>query len=152
MRVLAELDRRTEFLKKIINNAMETLTGRLTADAKVSVVNGDKKVVNFSIAMNDSYKSNGETVRTTTYVDCAYWINEGVGEYLKKGLMVTLFGRLGSRAWLDKEGNAHSAITLNTSQIKFLGGGNSETAEKPAEKAGKKQGATAGTDEDDLPF
>jgi single-strand DNA-binding protein len=104
--------------------------------------------------MNDSYKSNGETVRTTTYVDCAYWINSGVGEYLTKGLMVTLFGRLGSRAWIDNDGNAHSAITLNTSQIKFLGGGNStEAAEKPAPKAGKKQGANAtGGDDDDLPF
>ncbi|HEY4324016.1 MAG TPA: single-stranded DNA-binding protein [Mucilaginibacter sp.] len=132
---------------------METLTGRLTADAKVSVVNGDKKVVNFSIAMNDSYRSNGETVKTTTYVDCAYWINAGVGEYLKKGLMVTLFGRLSSRAWNDKDGNAHSAITLNTSQIKFLGGSNSEAAENPAPKAGKKQGANAGCGEDDdLPF
>jgi single-strand DNA-binding protein len=133
---------------------METLTGRLTADAKVSVVNGDKKVVNFSIAMNDSYRSNGETVRTTTYVDCAYWINAGVGEYLKKGLMVTLFGRLGSRAWVDKDGNARSVITLNTSQIKFLGGGNSaEAAEKPEQKAGKKQGANAtGGEDDDLPF
>ena len=132
---------------------METLTGRLTANAKVSVVNGDKKVVNFSIAMNDSYKSNGETVRNTTYVDCAYWINAGVGEYLKKGLMVTLFGRLGSRAWVDKDGNPHSAITLNTSQIKFLGGGNAEPTEKSEQKAGKKQGANAGGgDEDDLPF
>jgi len=132
---------------------METLTGRLTADAKVSVVNGDKKVVNFSIAMNDNYRSNGETVRTTTYVDCAYWINAGVGEYLKKGLLVTVHGRLGSRAWVDKDGNAHSVITMHTSQIKFLGGANSEAAEKPADKAGQKQGATAGGGEDDdLPF
>ena len=128
---------------------METLTGRLTADAKVSVVNGDKKVVNFSIAMNDSYRSNGETIRTTTYVDCAYWINAGVGEYLKKGLNVKLFGRLGSRAWNDKDGNAHSTITLNTSRIEFLGSAVSE----PVEKAGKKQGAPAGGGEDDdLPF
>jgi single-strand DNA-binding protein len=32
------------------------LTGRLTADAQVSEVKGGKKVVNFSIAINDSYK------------------------------------------------------------------------------------------------
>lgn len=131
---------------------METLTGRLTADAKVSVVNNDKKVVNFSIAMNDSYRSNGETVRTTTYVDCAYWINEGVGEYLKKGLIVTLFGRLGSRAWLDKDGNPQSAITLNTSRIIFVGGGASENNEAAAKKEGKKQTAKAGADDDDMPF
>jgi single-strand DNA-binding protein len=131
---------------------METLTGRLTADAKVSVVNGDKKVVNFSIAMNDSYRSNGETVRTTTYVDCAYWINAGVAEFMKKGLVVSLFGRLGSRAWNDKDGNAHSAITLNASRIEFLGSSSSAIAEKSGEKSGKKQGAAAGGSDDDLPF
>lgn len=127
---------------------METLTGRLTADAKVRVVNSDKKVVNFSIAINDSYRSNGETVRTTTYVDCAYWINEGVGEYLKKGMVVQLMGRLGARAWKDKEGEPHAVITLNVSRIIFLTGKN-DNAEKPAPK---KQGAAAGGDEDDLPF
>jgi single-strand DNA-binding protein len=133
---------------------METLTGRLTADAKVSMVKGDKKVVNFSIAMNDSYKSNGETVKTTTYVDVAYWINAGIAEYLTKSTMVTLFGRLGSRAWIDKDGNAQSAITLNASQIKLLGGGNANNNhQKPAEKAKQKAGANAGApDEDDLPF
>ena len=132
---------------------METLTGRLTADAKVSVVNGDKKVVNFSIAMNDSYRSNGETVRTTTYVDCAYWINEAVGEYLKKGLIVQIFGRLGARAWNDRDGNAHASITLNVSRIIFIGGANAANADKPAKNTGKKQGANAGGgDDDDLPF
>ena len=127
---------------------METLTGRLTADAKVSVVNGDKKVVNFSIAMNDSYRSNGETVRTTTYVDCAYWLNEGVAEYLKKGLVVQLLGRLGVRAWKDMDGDAHAAITLNVSRMVFLTG-KTEQAEKPS---AKKQGAATGGDDDDLPF
>src|ERR1700744_6120063 len=131
---------------------METLTGRLTADAKVSVVNGDKKVVNFSIAMNDSYRSNSETVRTTTYVDCAYWINAGVGEYLKKGLLVTVHGRLGSRAWVDKDGNAHSVITMNTSQIKLLGGASAEPAKKSGDKAIAKQGAAGSNEDDDLPF
>lgn len=52
------------------------LTGRLTAHAKVSEVKGGKKVVNFSIAINDSYKpKDRERVELTTYVECAYWIN-----------------------------------------------------------------------------
>jgi hypothetical protein len=50
--------RRTDLRAKIshlIKTTMEQLTGRLTADAKVSTVKGDKKVVNFTIAINDSY-------------------------------------------------------------------------------------------------
>jgi single-strand DNA-binding protein len=54
---------------------MEILIGRLTADAKVATLKDDRQVVNFSIAMNDSYKTKGsETVtQVVTYFNCAYW-------------------------------------------------------------------------------
>jgi single-strand DNA-binding protein len=122
------------------------LTGRLTADAKVSEVTGGRKVVNFSIAINDSYKpKDGERVERTTYVDCAYWINAKVGEYLKKGLLVQLYGRIGSRAWVNKDGDAQSSVTCNISGLKFLGGASSATAK--TEKA-----KSDAPDDDDLPF
>jgi single-strand DNA-binding protein len=135
---------------------MEQLTGRLTADAKVSTVKGDKKVVNFNIAINDSYRSNGETVRVTTYVDCAYWINAAIAEYLKKGLLVELFGRIGSRAWIDKDGAAQSTVTLNVSNVKFLGGASATGLERQDGKSAKKETVyndeKKGADNDDLPF
>ena len=124
------------------------LTGRLTADAKVSEVKSGKKVVNFSIAINDSYKpKDGERVELTTYVECAYWMNPKVGQYLKKGLLVQLGGRMGSRAWLNKDGNAKSSLTCNISGLKFLGGsGNNTTTIKPEKSKGNSP------DDDDLPF
>jgi Single-stranded DNA-binding protein len=98
------------------------LTGRLTADAKVSEVKGGKKVVNFSIAINDSYKpKDGERVELTTYVECAYWMNAKIGQYLKKGLLVQLSGRMNSRAWVNRDGEAKSSLTCNISGLKFLG-------------------------------
>lgn len=122
------------------------LTGRLTADAQVSEVKGGKKVVNFSIAINDSYKpKEGERVELTTYVECAYWMNAKVAGYLKKGLLVQLFGRIGSRAWVNKEGDARSSVTCNISGLKFLGGVSATTA-KP------EKGKATGADDDDLPF
>lgn len=135
---------------------MEQLTGRLTADAKVSTVKGEKKVVNFTIAINDSYRSGGETVRVTTYVDCAYWLNAGIAEYLKKGLLLEVSGRIGSRAWLDKDGAAQSTVTLNTSNVKFLGGAGSKDTESHGSRKAKKEtvydDSKPGSDDDDLPF
>jgi single-strand DNA-binding protein len=124
------------------------LTGRLTADAKVSEVKGGKKVVNFSIAINDSYKpKDGERVELTTYVECAYWMNAKVGEYLKKGLLVQLYGRMGSRAWVNKDGDAKSSLTCNIANLKFLSG----SANSTGPKQGTENGKSAGED-DDLPF
>ena len=60
---------------------MQQLTGRVTGDAKVSEVKGGKSVVNFSIAINDSYKpKDGDRVELTTKIECAYWLNAKVGQ------------------------------------------------------------------------
>jgi single-strand DNA-binding protein len=124
------------------------LTGRLTADAKVSEVKGGKNVVNFSIAINDSYKpKDGERVELTTYVDCAYWLNAKVGQYLKKGLLVQMNGRMGSRAWVNKDGDAQSSLTCNIYYLKFLGGSSNSTATNQGGNKGK-----GAPEEDDLPF
>ena len=122
------------------------LTGRLTGDAQVSEVKGGKKVVNFNIAINDSYKpKDGDRVELTTYVACAYWINVGVAEYLKKGLLVQLYGRIGSRAWANSDGEAQSALTCNVANLKFLGAATKSTT--------KPETSNANTpDDDDLPF
>ena len=123
------------------------LTGRLTADAKVSEVKSGKKVVNFSIAINDSYKpKDGERVELTTYVECAYWINPKVGDYLKKGLLVQLGGRMGSRAYMNKDGEPKSSLTCTIANLKFLGGASSTSA-TTTNKA-----ENNAPDDDDLPF
>ena len=72
------------------------LVGRLTGDAKVSTVKDDRKVVNFSIAINDSYKAKGseKVTKITTFINCSYWRNFGIAEYLTKGALVEVFGRI----------------------------------------------------------
>lgn len=52
------------------------ITGRVTVDAQVRNVSNSKTVVNFSVAINDSYKNKaGERIEQTTYFDCAYWLS-----------------------------------------------------------------------------
>ena len=136
------------------------ITGRVTADAKVSVVAADKKVVNFSIAINDRYRSGGETKEITTYVECAYWLNAGVAEYLKKGAAVELYGRLGSRAYISRDGEAKSCITFTASNIKILSTARGDNGSGNGEKlvmAGQKpedihHELSHAAEKDDLPF
>jgi single-strand DNA-binding protein len=135
------------------------ITGRLTANAEVRNVKGDKKVTGFTIAMNRSYKKDGEKVIITTYVDCSYWINSGVAEFLKKGTLVQLYGDMDVSAWINKEGNAQGRLTFHTQTIKILAqpgnnnADNSNPAKPNADKAkSKKATANGAPDEDDLPF
>jgi single-strand DNA-binding protein len=98
------------------------ITGRLTGDAKTTTTKTDKQVVNFSIAINDSYKAKGseEFTQVTTYVNCAYWLNAQAGQWLKKGVLVELEGRIGLNVYNNMEGKATGALTFNTSSIVVL--------------------------------
>ena len=98
-------------------------SGRLTSDAIIADVTGtDRKVVNFTVAVNDSYRPKGstETKEYVTYFNCAYWIGTGVAKVLTKGSVVTVTGRLHHSAYIDKAGNPQSSIRCHVNTIKIL--------------------------------
>lgn len=99
------------------------MTARLTGDAKISTLKNDKQVVNFSVAINDSYKAKGsnEATKIVTYVQCNYWVNPGVAQYLTKGTLVELQGRVGANAYIGKDGEAKATLTFHVNTIKLHG-------------------------------
>ena len=102
---------------------MNTIVGRITQNAKINTLKNDKKVVNFSIAINDSYKTKqGKRKEQTTYYNCSYWINAKIAEYLVKGTLVELSGRISSSAWIGKDEEIKSGLNFHTSNIKLHGG------------------------------
>lgn len=107
------------------------LVGRLTADAKVNTLKDERQVVNFSIAINDSYKpkDSNQPVKITNYVNCSYWINVNIAPHLTKGTLVELYGRIGVNAYKDMKDEAKASLTFHVNSIKLHGkpkGGNDE--------------------------
>jgi single-strand DNA-binding protein len=98
------------------------ITGRLTADATVHKVNKEKEVVNFSIAINDNYKPKGSPAvkEVTTFINCSYWLNSKTAQFLRKGTLVQLFGRIGINVYSNAEGKACGSLTFHTNNIKIL--------------------------------
>ncbi len=98
------------------------ITGRIVKDATVFKVKENREVVNFSIAINDSYKPKGstETKKIVTYIDCSYWMSAGLAQWLKKGTLVQLFGRIGLNVYIGNDAQAHGSLTFHTSDIKIL--------------------------------
>ncbi len=98
-----------------------TITGRLTADATVNTLKDERKVVNFSVAINDSYKpKGGERVKVTTYCNCSYWKSEKVAQHLTKGTLLELDGRIYVTSYVSKSGEAKASLNCHVSNIKFL--------------------------------
>ncbi len=95
-------------------------TGRLTANAKVSTVKGDKEVVNFSVAINDRYrpKDSNETKEFVTYINVGWWMGTGVAKLLTKGTLVSVSGRLYANAYTDMQGDAKASLQCQADKIK----------------------------------
>jgi single-strand DNA-binding protein len=99
------------------------ITARLTGDATISTLKNDKEVVNFNVAINDSYRPKGSTeiTKTVTYVQCSYWVNSAIAKYLTKGTLVELQGRIGVTGYIAKDGTAKGSLTFHVNTIKLHG-------------------------------
>ncbi len=100
------------------------IIARLTKDAEVKTLKGERQVVNFSVAINDSYKPKGssDVTKLTTYVDCAYWTNPGIAKFLTKGTLVELYGRISVHAYTNMQGEAKGSLRFHVNNIKLHGG------------------------------
>ncbi|MBL7706767.1 MAG: single-stranded DNA-binding protein [Taibaiella sp.] len=123
------------------------ITGRLTRNAELNTTKNGKTVVNFSIAVNESYKNKqGERVEQTSYFNCAYWKSAKVLNMLTKGLLVELTGNVSARAWVSSDGEAKASLNFHTSNIKPLAGGRkSDPIQANTEPSNE-------VEKDDLPF
>lgn len=121
------------------------LIGRLTKDAVVTQLKDERKVVNFTIAVNDYYKpkNSDKGVTVTTYVNCAYWISPAIAVILKKGNLVEITGRLAINAYKDIQGEAKGSLNCHVDSIKI---------HQQVKQDAKKTGAEKAEQIDNLPF
>jgi single-strand DNA-binding protein len=80
------------------------LIGRLGKDPEGKYTPTGKKVSHFSLAISQRWKSNGETKEYTEWVNVEAWgrLGEVCQEYLKKGSLVFVEGRLKTDKYEDK--------------------------------------------------
>jgi single-strand DNA-binding protein len=128
------------------------ITARLTGDAKVTTLKDERQVVNFNVAVNDSYKTkdSNKIKKVTTYIQCSYWLKPAIAHYLTKGTLVELYGRIGVNVYKDMQGEPKASLTFHVKHIKLHGG---SKAARPEPNSFKNVSAPEITEPlDDLPF
>jgi single-strand DNA-binding protein len=102
---------------------MQTVIGRLTADAKISELKDGRKVVNFSLASNRRFKPKGasEVKKITTFYNGSYWISTGIAEIMKKGSLLEVGGFIDMNTWSNMQGEAKGTLTIHASYIELHG-------------------------------
>jgi single-strand DNA-binding protein len=101
------------------------LVGRLGRDPETRYTGGGQAVANFSVATDETYKDrNGERQKRTEWHKIVVWGKQAeiAQQYLKKGSLVFIEGRIQSREWQDKEGQKRTSFEIVASNFRMLGG------------------------------
>jgi len=81
-----------------------------------------RKVAQFSLAVSQRWNTGGEMKEYTEWVNIEAWgrLGEVCQEYLKKGSLVYLEGRLKTEKYEDKEGETRYFTKVVTQFVQFL--------------------------------
>jgi len=98
------------------------LVGRLTRDPELRTLPSGKPLASFVIATNE-YRGSGAGERTE-YHNVIAWdrLAEICGQFLSKGQLVDLEGRLQTRQWDDDAGLRHWKTEVVTNSLEMLSG------------------------------
>jgi single-strand DNA-binding protein len=118
------------------------LVGRLGRDPETRYTSSGQAVCNFTLATDETYKDRaGERQKRTEWHRIVVWAKQAeiAQQYLRKGSLVYLEGRIQTRQWDDREGQKRTTTEIVATNFRMLGGRGDATAAA---------GGGAGTDAD----
>ncbi len=101
------------------------LIGRLGQDPEMRYTPSGKPLTKFQMAVNRSWTTaDGEKKAETEWFNVVAWgkLAEICNQYLNKGQLVYIDGRLHTRHWQDEEGGSHSTVEVIAQEMIMLGG------------------------------
>jgi len=140
-----------------VNKAI--LVGRLGRDPETRYTSGGQAVCNFTLATDETYKDrSGERQKRTEWHRIVVWgkLAEICQQYLKKGSLVFIEGRIQTRQWDDRDGNKRTTTEIVASGMRMLGPkaapGEPVGPETSGEAAPEEAAPPAEVSDEDIPF
>jgi single-strand DNA-binding protein len=108
----------TEREKWMFNKVV--LIGRLTRDPELKFTQNGKAVASFSLAVDRSYKREGQPECDFFRVNVWGKQAENCAKHLSKGSLVAVDGRIEINKYTDKDGNERTSIDVTANDVRFL--------------------------------
>ncbi len=100
------------------------LVGRIGQDPKLSYTGSGQAVANFSVATDEGYrdKNTGQRVERTEWHRVVAWRQtaEFVGNYMGKGRLIMVEGKLQTRKWQDQNGQDRYTTEVVADRVQGL--------------------------------
>ena len=98
------------------------IAGRLTADPDLRTTPSGTNVVSFSVATNRVWRDkNGERREETEFHNVVAWGRQAeiVNQFLRKGSLILVEGRLQTRSWEGKDGQTRKTTEIVAERIQL---------------------------------
>ena len=126
------------------------LIGRLGKDPEMRYLPSGEAVTNFSLATSETWKdkTTGDKKESTEWHNIAMFsrLAEIAGQYLKKGKLVYIEGRLKTRKWQTKEGHDRYTTEIVANEMKMLGSRSDEEASGSIDSSSSREDMDRGGD------
>jgi single-strand DNA-binding protein len=134
-----------------------TIVGNVGSPPELSYGQNNNPFCRFSVAVNEQWKTDGEKREKVTWFPVIAFngISEACANYLERGRLVAVQGRVQTREYDDKEGTKHQVMQVVAEKVTFLGGAKREEHDDRRPSPGRpannnRQQSTSA--EDDPPF
>ena len=140
----------------MLNKVM--LIGRLGKNPELKYTQGGSPVCSFSIATDENWKdAAGEKQQRTTWHAIVAWnkLAEICGQYLEKGKLIYVEGKIQIREWEDKEGGKRKTTEIVINNMTMLSSPNANSGsekKKPVTNQPETTSNETTQDDDDIPF
>lgn len=127
------------------------IMGRITRDLELRRTQDGTAVTSFTVAVDDDFKSKATGEKKTYFLDVVAWrqLAESVCQYLGKGRMIVVEGKLTVRDWTDKDGNKRRNAEIIADNIYF---GDSKKDNEPRYDVTPHEYAEVSDEAGELPF
>jgi len=98
------------------------IVGRIGKDIELRYLQSGSAVASFSIAVDQSYKKDGQKVEKTSWFDVSAFgkTAELVNQYFYKGSMIGITGELEQQTWQAQDGSNRSKVIIKMQQVTFI--------------------------------
>lgn len=129
------------------------LVGRLTASPELKYTTTNIATTRFSVAINRQFKdADGERKADFIPIQCWRKQAENVCNYLNKGSLVSIEGRIQTDKYTDKDGNNRNTWVVVADNVTFLESKNTQKNEKTVQNAQVQENNSLENAENEDPF
>ena len=143
------------YKRKLIMSSLNkvTLIGRIGRDPETRYMSNGDAVTNATLATSETWKGkDGDKQEKTEWHNLTFYrkLAEIAGEYLKKGSLVYVEGKIETRKWTDKNGVEKYTTGIIVNEMKMLGSKPSGSADSGNDAPARSSQRNTGTGLDDM--